>query len=441
MPSTSGAINYRESFEIPVITKIHGEPTADSLILLLKELKANATSIYSNLGGGTHGHLFLVIPPEQFNLISNAPFVRPVHPGPLVIPPGTTAAMTVTLKDIHTENLRLFREVHGVEKALISQIVSAIDAAYIDTLRSRTTNAIPGPVHAVLTYLKETYGRVTAQLLDDKETNVRAMNYHPSTPIDTIFTAVEDLTDYADLNGSPMTQHQCISKAYLILNKGGQLKEEIKSWNRLPQAQKTWIAFKVHFRRAHNEYRELTNTTLEEAANAQRDAHLVQRVIEGVQATITDDPASTEIANEVANIASQVTQNQAVIPQLVNQIHQMQAMMHQMQCQLLQHQPVPPPPPPYQQTPPQFQPPPAQHFQQQPNTQQQPGWMRGGRGRGGRGRGGRGRGGRRNAPTGYCWTHGMCFHTSQTCNTPAEGHQVEATYQNRMGGNHRNCNT
>ena len=224
MPSTSGSINYRESFEIPVLTKILGEPTAYSLILLNQELKANASSVYSNLGGGTHGHLFLVISPTQCNLLSNDAFIRQLHLGPLTIPNGTTAAMSVVIKDQHNEQLRLFKEVNGVEKALISKIVSAINAEFLTALRNRAINAIPGPVHLVLDYLKDTYGKVTPQLLDKKETLLRAINYTPASPIDTIFTTVEDLADYAELNGATMTQQQTIEKAYIILNKGGLLK-------------------------------------------------------------------------------------------------------------------------------------------------------------------------------------------------------------------------
>ena len=190
------------------------------------------------------------------------------------------------------------------------------------------------------------------------------------------------------------------------------MKEEIKTWNRLQAAHKTWIAFKIHFRRAHNEYRETTNTTLEEAAIEQRDTHLVQRVIKGVQA-ITDEPniANTEIANEVANIASQVSQSQEVIPQLITQMQQMQAMINQIQFQLTNNN-VPVPPPLYTPTaytpphpPPSYQSPPTNQQYQQQYQQQQPGWMRGGRGRGrGRGAGrGRGRGGRRfDLPMTYC---------------------------------------
>ena len=141
--------------------------------------------------------------------------------------------MSDVIKDQYNEHLRLFREINGVEKALISQIVSAINAEFLTELRNRATNAIPGPVHLVLDYLKDIYGKVTHQLLDEKETLLRAINYTPASPIDTIFTAVEDLADYSKLNGAALNQHQTIAKAYIILNKGGLLKEEIKTWNRL----------------------------------------------------------------------------------------------------------------------------------------------------------------------------------------------------------------
>ena len=76
--------------------------------------------------------------------------------------------MRVVIKDQYNEQLRLFREVNGVEKALISQIVSAINAEFLTALRNFATNAIPGHVHLVLDYLNDTYGKVTPQLLEKK---------------------------------------------------------------------------------------------------------------------------------------------------------------------------------------------------------------------------------------------------------------------------------
>ena len=80
------AINYRELFfENNELTRIEGEPTAEHLIILNKELKVNALSVYSNLGGARHGHLFLIMTPAQFTLISPTAFVRPNRPGIIVI--------------------------------------------------------------------------------------------------------------------------------------------------------------------------------------------------------------------------------------------------------------------------------------------------------------------------------------------------------------------
>lgn len=52
------AINYHENlFPKPDLTKIIGIPTYDTLHTLQLELKTNAQSVHSNLGGGNHGHL------------------------------------------------------------------------------------------------------------------------------------------------------------------------------------------------------------------------------------------------------------------------------------------------------------------------------------------------------------------------------------------------
>ena len=86
MSSTN--IDYVDTyFEFPLLTKIHGEPTYDSLKTLKNELKSNATSVTSDLGGGGHGHLGIVLTPAEYAVISPIPYVRPVHPGPLVVPP------------------------------------------------------------------------------------------------------------------------------------------------------------------------------------------------------------------------------------------------------------------------------------------------------------------------------------------------------------------
>ena len=48
-------------------------------------------------------------------------------------------------------------------------------------------------------------------------------------------------------------------------------------------------------------------------------------------------------------------------------------------------------------------------------------------------------GGRRTpGPRQYCWSHGACAHNSSECNSPHDGHQSTATFQNMQGGSTNN---
>ena len=48
-------------FQIPVLTKIHGEPTFETLRELRDQIKANAGDITTTLGGGNFGYLGLAM--------------------------------------------------------------------------------------------------------------------------------------------------------------------------------------------------------------------------------------------------------------------------------------------------------------------------------------------------------------------------------------------
>ena len=53
-------INYREVyFTHAALRQIHGNPTYNDIQHLYKQVKANAASVPSTLGGGQHGHLGL----------------------------------------------------------------------------------------------------------------------------------------------------------------------------------------------------------------------------------------------------------------------------------------------------------------------------------------------------------------------------------------------
>ena len=113
-------INYIDTnFEYPVLTKIHEQPTYASLKIIKDKLKANATQVPSDLGGGANGHLGLVLTPPEYTLVDPTPYVRPIHPGTLIIPVGTTQHESQRLREAHKEEIRVHREAINVEKALL----------------------------------------------------------------------------------------------------------------------------------------------------------------------------------------------------------------------------------------------------------------------------------------------------------------------------------
>ena len=130
-------------FEYRALTKIHGEPDYTSLKLLKEQLKANAAKIISDLGGGQHGHLGLVLTPLEYANASAVPYVRPPHPGPLVIPGGSTARQENTIREDHKKATKLYRETVNLERTLKSLILDAIDSDYLDELLSCTTTTLP----------------------------------------------------------------------------------------------------------------------------------------------------------------------------------------------------------------------------------------------------------------------------------------------------------
>ena len=433
MTSSTSFIDYRNTaFEIANLTKIHGEPTFESIRKLHREVNINAQCVHSDLGGGAHGHLGLVLSPQEYALHSNAAYRRPTHPGPLVIPAGTTQHMAGTMREQHRERLRVFREVQGVDQALRQQIATAIEPTYLEALRDPATGRISLPVRDIIRHLYNVYGRVTPQKLQDKETMVRQMVYDPINPIDGIFSAIDDLVHYADAANSAYTQTQIINIAYIILNRTGHFRRWILDWNAKQAVQKTWTNFKLHFREAHQQLKE--TTTLQQQQSTYH-VNAVREMIDDLKREMRAErifPPSAEDPSAAPSMASLSTASQdsfSTMSAIQNELSSLREMVHHMaQPPPYEPQsapwPMPPPPmpPPYMQYNPMYcqqaiQPSHMpQHQSPPPSSTTAPKKRR----------------------IFYCWTHGAGLHSGDRCLNKAPGHQPSATFKNRMGGSTKN---
>ena len=88
MYSANTKVDYRNTiFEYPDLTRIIGEPATASHLKLSKEVRANASAVHTDLGGGEDGHLGLVCTPEVHATLAPGaePYVRPENPGRLAL--------------------------------------------------------------------------------------------------------------------------------------------------------------------------------------------------------------------------------------------------------------------------------------------------------------------------------------------------------------------
>lgn len=399
-------VNYRELFfEHPDLTKIIGIPTYDTLHQLHQELKANAMSVHSTLGGSQHGHLGLLMSQNAYALLSNTPFVIPEYPGELIIPAGATRHAQDLLERNHKEALRKFHEVRGVERALIQQVVSAVHPQYIAAMRNRSTGQFTATINQLVQYLLNVYGKITPAQLLELEHETKTLSYDPITPIDVVFNQVEDLIEYGEMANNGYTMIQTVNMAYAILNRTTKFRESIKAWNKLAPLNKTWITFKLHFREAHNELMETGELTMSDVGYNQ--ANLAEDIASRIAELHLDRSPSYQTPPDktALSVLTPTTATEPLLSTILQQMQQMQQMMLAMQQTATT--------PPAGAT---RQPHPSTGPRQGQPSRPLPAWA-----------------------TKYCHTHGRCSHLGTACNNKAPGHQDAATMEHKMGGSTYGC--
>lgn len=88
------------------------------------------------------------------------------------------------MREQHTEARRKYYECKNVEKALQRYIQDAIEDKYLKTLVNKDTQLIQADIPDVLEYLFQTYGKVPSAEVKEKKSEIRAMTFPYSRPLD-----------------------------------------------------------------------------------------------------------------------------------------------------------------------------------------------------------------------------------------------------------------
>ena len=253
-----------ESFPNNPVTKIEGEPSYQSLRTLETELIQNASSIFTELGGGNHGYLGLLLEAAKHLEITGHDFSRHPNPGPIpTFPANPTQPQIAQINATHKEQLRLYREQQTLIKALKKQCTTALPPKFLEELCDPHTGFNNKSMREILDYLFENFGEVSEGDVEKLE-QVFTAPFDPLEPFGNYVKTIEEAMRSAEAAGCPHAPKQVVTKACNQIHKEGALTLGCREWKRKPISERTWPNFKQHFAHEVKEHREEQGDTAKE---------------------------------------------------------------------------------------------------------------------------------------------------------------------------------
>jgi len=174
------------TFLHPCLTPINGLPTNSALCLLTKEIYANVCAIPSTHGGGTHGHLGLVMTTVDYQTISAITFLLPAHPGDApVVPAGADQLVANKIVRVFKAELAKLTLAATLRKEL-KKILTAVDRLYLAALDDDIFGFADTTVTNMLLHLHTTYGLITQSELESNWASIATL-WTPNKPIKSLW--------------------------------------------------------------------------------------------------------------------------------------------------------------------------------------------------------------------------------------------------------------
>jgi hypothetical protein len=250
------------SFPHPVLPTVQGEPDYQTIHVTRKFLQANSRAIDTRLGGGTLGHLGLIMSDTSYAMIAPTTddeptlCVIPNAPGRAPAATDGTAAQISAARHMWEEDVQTYRTCTSVQQALKNQIISVFEPMYLDILNDNMVGYAKISARGMLDHLFETYGNITAA---DLEINFEHMRraWDPQQPVETLFKQIQDCAEYSEAGGVLIGDLQQINVGYTKIFATCHFMSACRRWNEKPTAEKVWTQFKSHFAGAHRQHKQM----------------------------------------------------------------------------------------------------------------------------------------------------------------------------------------
>jgi hypothetical protein len=224
------------SFPHPILPTVEGDTDYQTIHATRKFLQANSRVIDTHLGGGTLGHLGLIISDAAYSNIAPPTAGEPAvweTSNATGRAPATTdgaAAQLSAARHVWEEDVQTYRTCTSVQQALKKQIISVFEPMCLEILNENMVGYANISARDMLDHLFETYRNITAVDLEiNFEHMRRAWDTHQ--PVETFFKQIQDCAEYSEAGGVPIGPSQQINVGYAKILATGHFTSAYRRWN------------------------------------------------------------------------------------------------------------------------------------------------------------------------------------------------------------------
>jgi hypothetical protein len=239
--------DIRDELKKETVTKIHGQPTSHDLTILEKELIAILAGIPTALGGGSFGHVGVIMDETAYLTMTNGiAFENPANPG--VYPAGLAANAAATVRARaeaeHKELINQFETFEGVRQGVKDLILEAVDNEYLIEIEHETLGFLNQTPRQMLDHLLTRGGALdfadTKELLAERDGE-----WNVSENPQLYFNRVEKAMKGLLRNGITSDPNERRDIALFYLKATGEFDAAVREWEARPAANKTWANIKT----------------------------------------------------------------------------------------------------------------------------------------------------------------------------------------------------
>ena len=284
--TTTRNIAYRAILDQEVRRLTSADYTTRDFHEFEKDIVKAAKSVPSILGGGKHGHAWLVKDTAGFQkLTGDASIVQAMidHPGTVGAIVANDSHATIALKTAQqAERLSAFYTQSGCADGLRDLIIKRVPKPAIEDLEDVDEGWAGITALELLDHLRD-----QAEIVDVVDVNALLMerdepiDFEGTTSLKTFFKDKERIIKVLKDDHQISSSHSELMVRYLLqIGKadGDIMRTAVDSWNALSKAARTWTDFKTHFAKADKKRRD----AIKAREPFQRTDHQANNVTDGV---------------------------------------------------------------------------------------------------------------------------------------------------------------